>query len=153
VRHPVVNRPMSRWITSLLLVALAVRALVPAGFMPASDRPFSFQICPDAFPAGLLSRADRAHAAHEHGGHANHHLDEFAPSGADSSNGGSHEHGAARAEHCVFAAVASSAPIPHGFLLGAAPEAHAELLVTSTPPPASTQRFRLPPSRAPPPLS
>jgi hypothetical protein len=42
------------WVISTLLVALLVRALIPAGFMPATDRPFSFQICPDGFPAALL---------------------------------------------------------------------------------------------------
>jgi hypothetical protein len=148
VRHSVVSRPSSRWIISVLLVALAVRALVPAGFMPATDRPFSFQICPDGFPAELLTRGEPKHG-HDHGGHAHHDMGE----GADSSGSGSHEHGAARAEHCVFAAVASAGPIPHGFLLSAAPEAQAEPVVASAPPPSSTPRYLLPPSRAPPTLS
>ena len=43
------------WVISALLVALVVRALIPAGFMPATDRPFSFQVCPDGFPAALLA--------------------------------------------------------------------------------------------------
>jgi hypothetical protein len=48
-------RPKQRlWIISALLLALVVRALIPAGFMPATDRPFSFEICPDGFPAALL---------------------------------------------------------------------------------------------------
>jgi hypothetical protein len=61
-----VLRPKQRlWVISTLLVALLVRALIPAGFMPASDRPFSFQVCPDGFPAALLSdaAADRFGAA------------------------------------------------------------------------------------------
>jgi hypothetical protein len=33
-------------IAGILLFAFAVRALVPQGFMPASDRPFSIEICP-----------------------------------------------------------------------------------------------------------
>lgn len=154
MRHAVVNRPMSRWIISLLLVALAVRALVPAGFMPASDRPFSFQICPEGFPAELLNRAEPAHAAHhDHAGHEHHHGGDSAAPGADSSTGTTHEHGSVRAEHCVFAAVASSGPIPDGILLRATREAQTGPIVASTSPPSSTQRFRLPPSRAPPALS
>lgn len=43
-----------RWVIGTLLIALIVRALIPVGFMPATDRPFSFQICPDGFPAALL---------------------------------------------------------------------------------------------------
>src|SRR5215831_395587 len=49
-------RPNFRfWVISTLLVTVVVRALIPAGFMPAADRPFSFQICPDGFPAALLN--------------------------------------------------------------------------------------------------
>jgi hypothetical protein len=49
-------------VISALLVALVVRALIPAGFMPAADRPFSFQICPDGFPAALLAQEPGAPA-------------------------------------------------------------------------------------------
>jgi hypothetical protein len=59
------------WIVSTLLFALIVRALIPAGFMPAAG--FSFQICPDGYPAHLLqaqahNSGDRAslHAGHHH---------------------------------------------------------------------------------------
>jgi hypothetical protein len=60
------------WVISALLIALVVRALIPAGFMPATDRPFSFQICPDGFPAALLGEAAPADggagtpASHDH---------------------------------------------------------------------------------------
>src|SRR5688572_28839008 len=113
---------MGRWIISALLVALCVRALVPVGFMPSTDRPFSFQICPDGFPAELLQRADASHAGH-HGHHA-----DGADSGAASGEG-SQQHGAARAEHCVFAAVASAGPTPEGPLLGTIPQAQAPPLI------------------------
>ena len=83
-----------RWLISALLIALVVRALIPAGFMPATDRPFSFQICPDGYPAHLLKAAQDPHAAHHH----------------DDSTGGTHEHSSARSEHCVFAAAAGAAP-------------------------------------------
>jgi hypothetical protein len=71
-----VLRPKQRlWVISALLLALVVRALIPAGFMPAIDRPFSFQICPDGFPAALLSDLaiagadERAATGAEHAGH------------------------------------------------------------------------------------
>jgi hypothetical protein len=37
-----------------MLLAFTVRAFIPHGYMPAMNRPFSFQICPDGFPAQLL---------------------------------------------------------------------------------------------------
>jgi hypothetical protein len=54
-------------LVSLMLTAFAVRALVPAGFMPASTTALALEICPEGFPAQLL-----AHAPHHHsgGGHA-----------------------------------------------------------------------------------
>jgi hypothetical protein len=94
-----VSRPNQRlWVISTLLIALFVRALIPTGFMPATDRPFSFQICPDGFPAALLNDAagtatptasgayggattlTGSHAGHHHDGgmlaHAGHHHDD-----------------------------------------------------------------------------
>lgn len=64
-------------ILGVMLFAFAVRALIPQGFMPSSDRPFSVEICPEGFPAQLL-----AHAGHHH-------------------HGGGHSY----SEHCVFGAV------------------------------------------------
>jgi hypothetical protein len=100
------------WVISTLLVALLVRALIPAGFMPATDRPFSFQICPDGFPAALWSDAPTAispadggaaapadagvlaHAGHHHGVGAPTHAGEgaFAHAGHhdDSQNADQH---------------------------------------------------------------
>ena len=94
-----------QWLISLVLLALAMRALVPAGFMPATDRPFSFEICPDGFPAQLLQQ--HGEAVHQH----HHHAAQDEGSGR-SSTPGSHDHGAARAEHCVFAGAASVGPAP-----------------------------------------
>jgi hypothetical protein len=50
-------------LVSLMLAAFALRALIPAGFMPARVTPLALEICPEAFPAQLLG-----HAAHHHGG-------------------------------------------------------------------------------------
>jgi hypothetical protein len=109
------------WIVGALLMALVVRALIPAGFMPAAS--FSFQICPDNFPAHMLRVAgiDTHGYAGEHAGHASelaslsthaahhHHQSE---SGAHHDNaspqddGTPHRHAAAGMEHCAFAAAA-----------------------------------------------
>lgn len=147
---PVVSRPLGRWIISVLLVALCVRALVPAGFMPATDRPFSFQICPDGFPAERLQRPAPA-AQHEHAGHAHHLMGQVAD--PEPQTGTSHEHGAVRAEHCVFAAVASAAPVPEALLLGTAIEAQQPPRIEPPSRVLSAPRFHLPQSRAPPTLS
>src|ERR1700729_1786426 len=84
-----------KFIASILLVALAFRALVPAGFMPAPDHLFSLEICPDGFPPQLL-----------------HHGMDHVP-GMHHSGGASHSHNSARSEHCVFAAVASAGLATH----------------------------------------
>jgi hypothetical protein len=150
VHAPVVSRSLSRWIISVLLVALCVRALVPAGFMPSADRPFSFQICPDGFPAELLKRP--APAAHsDHAGHAHHQMGQAAD--PEPQTGSSHEHGAVRAEHCVFAAVASAGPVPDTLLLGTAIEAQQPPSIEPPSRVLATARFQLPQSRAPPTLS
>lgn len=39
---------------AVMLFAFAVRALIPQGFMPATNRPFSFEICPEGLPAPLM---------------------------------------------------------------------------------------------------
>jgi hypothetical protein len=66
-------------ISGVVLFAFVVRALIPQGFMPASDRTLSLQICPEGFPASLLR-----HSGHHH------------PGGGHSS-----------AEHCAFGAPAA----------------------------------------------
>ena len=52
-------------IAGILLLTLALRALVPAGFMLDADHPFSVEICPDGFPTQLLHYGmDHAHGMH-----------------------------------------------------------------------------------------
>lgn len=70
-------------IAGVMLFALAVRALIPQGFMPSWDRPFSVEICPEGLPVQLL-----AHAGHHH-----HH-------------GG----GGSLSEHCVFGTACPNGP-------------------------------------------
>jgi Protein of unknown function (DUF2946) len=115
---------------SILLIALAFRALVPAGFMPASDRLFSLEICPEGFPPQLL------HHGTDHGSRVHH--------------GASHSHNSAHSEHCVFAAVTGAGP---GTLVNGV---HAPLdsflapLFDTAPFALRTQRFRIQQPRAPP---
>ena len=45
------NRRRRELVTSTLLVALVLRALIPVGFMPASGEGFSLTICRADFPA------------------------------------------------------------------------------------------------------
>ena len=74
-----------RWLLALLLPAVWLHLLIPAGFMPASDAPLSVEICPEGFPAGLL-----AHAVHHH-------------------HTGGDGHGSS--EHCAFGTACGGAPL------------------------------------------
>jgi hypothetical protein len=51
MRSTLFNRRRHELVTSILLVALALRALIPVGFMPASGEGFSLTICRADFPA------------------------------------------------------------------------------------------------------
>lgn len=84
VRKTLFKRGRRELIAGALLVALAFRALVPVGFMPATDGSFGLQIC----HVGLSS----ALAAHLTGHH---------PSGG------------LRSDHCPFGAAPAGAPVPH----------------------------------------
>jgi len=144
VPSALLNNVHRRWLISMVLMALAVRALVPAGFMPATDRPFSFEICPDGFPAQLLHQ----------GGEVTHHHHHAQDDGSTQSpTPGSHDHGAARAEHCVFAAAASVGPAPQiAVLLDAIESLAPPQLYFFTRLPELT-RHRVQQPRAPPALS
>ncbi len=51
MRSTLFNRRRRELVTSILLVALVLRALIPVGFMPASGEGFSLTICRAEFPA------------------------------------------------------------------------------------------------------
>jgi len=55
-------------IAGVMLFAFAVRSLIPLGFMPSSEQPFSVEICPEGFPARLLVHAGQHH--HHGAGHS-----------------------------------------------------------------------------------
>jgi len=151
-----------RWVISVLLVTLLVRALIPAGFMPASDRPLSFQICPDGFPAALLAATPAdpqhhegsgdIHAAHHHPGGNN--LVTTSSPVAHHHDGASHNHNSASAEHCVFAAAAGAGALAFAPTLSApATTSLAAPPVSYVAPTAESRGFRVQQPRGPPALS
>lgn len=77
------NRAMRKLIAGVMLLAFALRATIPQGFMPGSDRPFTVEICPEGFPAQVLML----------GGHHHHH-------------GGPNS----QTEHCVFGTACANGP-------------------------------------------
>jgi hypothetical protein len=174
----VLSPPQRLWVISTLLVALLVRALIPAGFMPATDRPFSFQICPDGFPAALLQYPSEgsgagAPAGQDAASHAGHHHDAGALAHAGHHHGGDgalskadaplaiahhhdgplHNHGVASGEHCVFAAAAGVFALAFAATLSAPAASIRAPEVEYLPPSFESLRFRLPQPRGPPALS
>jgi hypothetical protein len=143
------SRNKRQWIISAVLLALVTRALIPAGFMPAMDRPLSFQICPDGFPAQVLASSADPHAHHHH------HPEAGADHGASSNDAsGMHQsHSAAGKEHCVFAAAMAAGP------LAFTPTIAADAVIALPPADriliahAESLRFRIPQPRGPPALS
>jgi hypothetical protein len=113
---------------SMMLVAFASRALIPPGFMPASDRPFSIEICWEDLPADMLAHVEPSHAdsmgmdpmsADSMAADSIHDSMHRDP-GADSSShrgplqGPHHHHGSpSQSEHCVFGTACGAGPIPH----------------------------------------
>jgi hypothetical protein len=96
-----INREAHRWVIGILLTALVVRALIPVGFMPSAERPFTIEICPDGSPPQLLGPEHGSH--HHHAAHEN----------SRDSAGGTHQHDPSRSEHCAFALAAGMGPAPH----------------------------------------
>jgi hypothetical protein len=99
--NPLRHSRSRRWWAGALLLALALRAYVPVGFMPGGT-PFSLQICPEGFSGSV-------HAHHAgHGAGAEH---------------DAHEHFA----HCPFGSVPAAGPLSHGIdvaaVAGVAPRA------------------------------
>lgn len=116
-----------------VLLAFALRALIPVGFMPASDGSLSLMICPAGFPAALL------------------------PGGSMPMSGGMpmpvhqhHGHGLTDEGYCAFTTGFSSAPPPlllaALFLLLSC----IAVITATAPAPAGIRLAHLPQARAPP---
>jgi hypothetical protein len=113
-------------VTSLMLVALVSRALIPPGFMPASGARFPIEICWEDFPAAMLGPGGAAHAHHHHPG--------------------SPAHG----EHCVFGTACAAGPIPHLPLPSDISPARLLRAVDFAPAARTVRLVHLPQPRAPP---
>ncbi len=147
------SRNTRHWLISLLLVAVSVRALIPAGFMPSPDQPFTLQICPDGFPAQLLNRSAVPADQGDHHSHHAHHAD-AAPAQADSeAPATAHQHESSRAQHCVFAAAAGAGPVTHAPIIAATTNTLAAPDFLSTSPAFESHRYRIQQPRGPPALS
>jgi hypothetical protein len=86
----------------IMLVAFVSRALVPQGFMPASDRPFSIEICWEGLPAGFMPMDMSMDSM------------DMASMDMDPASAAHHHHGSpAHSEHCVFGTACSAGPISH----------------------------------------
>jgi len=143
-----------RWLISVLLVALSLRALVPAGFMPSSERPFTLEICPDGFPSQLLhSPAAHHHDADGMAGHHHHASGDPEQAPAASHSGHGPQEQSARAEHCVFAASAGAGPAPHPLLVVVEVTSSVAPAIGFVTPFTDFQRHRVQQPRAPPALS
>ena len=123
-------------LASIMLVPFALRALIPPGFMPASDRPFSIEICWEGFPANMLAQGEPPSAD---------------SMGMDSMQGAHHHHSGSppHSEHCVFG-TCSAGPTPHLPLPSDTPPTR-RLRATAVVSIAGAVRLvHLPQSRAPP---
>src|SRR5262245_42863699 len=72
VRRALCSRSLAAY---WLLIAFALRALLPQGFMPDAE-PFTLKLCPAGLPAQVLTTPvdpHAAHHAHAHSGHSEEH--------------------------------------------------------------------------------
>jgi hypothetical protein len=153
------HRNTSHWQIGVLLIAFAFQALIPRGYMPSADRPFTLQLCPDGLPARLLEPAADSHAAH-HAHQADHPHDSLhAHAAADDD--AHHEPGEPATQHessfsqfCAFGAAAGVAgPLPHALIAFVAPHAPARLVPVEAFRPRAARSVRTQQPRAPPVLA
>jgi hypothetical protein len=137
------SRSERRGLAGLVLFAFLLRALIPAGFMPSADRPFTLEFCPSTFPAAWLAKAGNQgsqadHAQHHHHAeHAGHATTDTSP--AEKSG----------FEHCPFGTASSVAPgVEPGITLPGAEPASVPDFIDDSAPPARlirSQKARAPP--------
>jgi hypothetical protein len=126
----------------IMLVAFVSRALVPLGFMPATDRPFSIEICWEGLPAEM-----RGHVEPSNMGSMDMSMD-MASMGMD--QGPVHHHGTAHSEHCVFGTACGAGPISHLALPRDFSSARQLPAIAFASIAVAVRVVHLPPSRAPP---
>jgi hypothetical protein len=101
-----------------LLVAFALRALIPPGFMPATDRPFSLEICWEGLPSGVVAGSmDMDSMGMDSVGMDSMGTDSVRmDSMSAESRPAHHRHhsgGSSHSDHCVFGTACSAGPISH----------------------------------------
>lgn len=89
-------------VAGIMLAGFAVRALIPPGYMPGGERPFSIEICWEGLPPSVLAYIRQAQSgsmpASRHGPLEGVHHHSGSPSPSD---------------HCVFGSACSAGPISH----------------------------------------
>jgi hypothetical protein len=137
------------------LLAFVVRSLIPAGFMPAADRPFTLEICPDGLPAhvALPAHADDAVHLHDHASVAAERAGDMHATEAGEHSAPHDPHSTHKSwTHCPFAGLAS-APAPLHVAEAAPSLSLTAVAISDTDARfVSTTRFRIAQPRAPPSL-
>ena len=119
-----------------VLLALALRALIPIGFMPAGDGTLALMICPGGLPAALLPQESSPQDG----------MGMPMPQPHQNGNG----HGAMEAAYCVFTTGFSSAPPPPVVAAFALLLACLGIVLTRAAAPAGIRLVHVPQARAPP---
>ena len=121
----------------LILLALALRAVIPIGFMPAGDGTLSLMICPSGFPLALLPPQ------------------KMMDDGMEMPAPRPHQHGGQGVTdaYCVFTTGFSSAPplqlvVTFGLLVAAV-----AVMLARVPAPTGIRFVYIPEARAPPPAA
>jgi hypothetical protein len=114
------HRSKHRLIAGALLVGLLFQAMIPAGFMPATDGTFSLKICHSGFPAQSEAQTAGRHSGHSH------------------------------VEYCPFGALPGAGPISHAAAAPAMWSSAPQLVADLPYSPPSTRFERAHPPRGPP---
>lgn len=121
-------------IAAFALATFSLRALVPSGFMPAPDRLFSLELCPDGLPRAVVGAG-----MHHHEGMPRDHDPEKMP--------GRHP---MQIEHCVFGGASAFAVLTHFPALGLLLPTHILPAARFTPQRTGLLLLRVPLPRGPP---
>ena len=133
------SRPTTRKLIAVLaLAALSLRALVPAGFMPAPGRLFALELCPDGLSSEMLAGVMPGMPGMHHN------------SGPDDAGGPPHDHHPAQIEHCVFGGASALALLAHAPAPGPLLSAYILPAVRFTPQRIGFLLLRIPLPRGPP---
>jgi len=130
-------------IAALALAALSLRALIPAGFMPAPGRLFALELCPDGLPSNMLppSVAGMSEMSDMSG---------MPGMDQDLAAAQTHGHRHAQIEHCVFGGASALALLTHAPALDLLLPAYILPAARFTPQRRGSLLLRIPLPRGPP---